>query len=216
MTGRTADDEALRAGAAELGVPLDDETADRLLDFLALLYRWNRRIDLTSIDARDAVRLHLLDSLALLPRLGPAADLADLGSGAGLPGIPLALAAPHLRVTLVESKRKRCSFLLEAVRDLGIRNCTVMEEDARVLAASGRQYDAVTGRAFLAPADLVELAAPMVSAGGRILICGGSEPPIPEDLAQGAGAGFRVRFADELRLPGGSERRHIIALERDR
>jgi len=196
-------------------VRLDDADIDRLLDYLALLYRWNRRVRLTTIEPADAIRLHLLDSLSLLPYLGPPTDLVDLGSGAGLPGIPLAIADPRRAVLLVESKRKRCSFLLEAIRVLELENCTVVEEDARVLAASGRTYGSVVGRAYLSPPALVELAAGMVAPGGRLLMMGGRERLDGVGLAAVAGESFRPVVNEVLELPGGSERRRIIALERD-
>ncbi|MEE8310917.1 MAG: 16S rRNA (guanine(527)-N(7))-methyltransferase RsmG [Candidatus Binatia bacterium] len=214
MTPGPGDATSLREGAAELGARLDQPAIDRLLDYLVLLYRWDRRVRLTTIEPADAVRLHLLDSLSLLPYLGPGRDLVDLGTGAGLPGIPLAIADPLREVVLVESKRKRCSFLLEAIRTLGLTNCTVVEEDARVLAASGRTYGCVVARAFLPPPALVALAARMVEPGGRLLMMGGRERLDAAALAEAAGAGFRTVVNEVLELPGGGECRRVIALGR--
>ena len=106
----------LVAGAEQLGVSLTPEVATRLLGFLELLYAWNDFAGFTAVDRRDAVRLHLLDSLAVAPMLTGARHIADLGSGAGLPGIPLATYLGGAMFTLVESKRRRCSFLREVVR----------------------------------------------------------------------------------------------------
>lgn len=214
MTTGPGDAVRLCEGAAELGVRLDQLAIDRLLDYLALLYRWNHSIRLTTIKPAEAVRLHLLDSLSLLPYLGPATDLVDLGTGGGLPGIPLAIADPQREVVLVESKRKRCSFLLEGIRTLGLTNCTVLEEDARVLAASGRTYGCVVARAFLPPPALVELAAQLVEPGGRLLMMGGRERLDLAGLTEAAGAGFRTVVNEVLKLPGGGERRRVIGLGR--
>jgi 4'-phosphopantetheinyl transferase len=116
--------------------------APRLLDYLALLHRWNGTYNLTAIrDPRQMVVLHLLDSLAMAPFLADAAQagasLADLGTGPGLPGIPLAIALPGLRVTLVESNGKKARFLREAVRKLGLGNARVAESRAEALDEPG-------------------------------------------------------------------------------
>ena len=127
---------------------LDRALSAPLLDYLALLARWNRTYNLTAVrDPADMVTLHLLDALALHPHLHGIARLADLGSGAGLPGIPLAIALPGLAVTLVESNGKKARFLREAVRTLGLARVRVAECRAEALDEPGA-YDAVTARAL--------------------------------------------------------------------
>src|SRR5690606_22507327 len=109
----------LEAGLSALG--LDAALSAPLLAYLALLDRWNRTYNLTAIrDPREMVTLHLLDSLAMHPHVAGIANLADLGTGPGLPGIPLALVFPSMQVTLVESNGKKARFLREAVRQLGL------------------------------------------------------------------------------------------------
>lgn len=203
----------LREGAGDLGVQLDAGAIERLLEYLDLLYLWNRRGRLTAIERSGAVRLHLLDSLAILPLLAAGPTVVDLGSGAGLPGIPIAVADPQRHLVLVESKRRRCSFLLEAVRELGLGNCTVLEEDARVLAASGRLHANVTARAFLPPAELVSLAAPMIEPGGRLIVMGARDE-IETGVLWQAPADCRLVETRTLVLPGGNEQRRIVVLER--
>ena len=121
----------LADGLATLG--LDPALAAPLLDYLALLLRWNRTYNLTAIrDPEEMVTRHLLDSLAMHPFVQPGA-LADLGTGPGLPGIPLAITHPGLQVTLVESNGKKCRFMREAVRRLGLANARVAEGRAEAL-----------------------------------------------------------------------------------
>ncbi len=201
-------------GAGEFAIRLDEETADRLIDYLDLLYLWNRTAGLTRVKRPDAVRLHIIDSLSAVPRLQTAARLVDLGSGAGLPGIPLAAALPGTDVTLVETRRKKCSFLEEAIRTLGLDNCSVLEEDAAVIAASGRQFDAVISRAFQPPAEFVPFAAPLVTSGGLMVCMGGPEMTDGGQLAASAGDNFELAFEERFKLPRGAERRTLVGLRR--
>src|SRR5439155_16859427 len=109
---RGATKQRLVDGAQRLGVPLDDAAAGKLERYLALLVQWNQRINLTAIVEPDAVvDRHFLDSLALAPLVGDARTLLDVGSGAGFPGVVLAIARPALRVTCVESIQKKVAFL---------------------------------------------------------------------------------------------------------
>ena len=123
---------ALARGLGELSLELPTDASDKLIAYLDLLAKWNKTYNLTAIrDPREMVGKHLLDSLAMHPFVdGIAAAggaLADLGTGPGLPGIPLAIAKPGLQVSLVESNGKKVRFLREAVRKLGLRNVTVVE-----------------------------------------------------------------------------------------
>ncbi|MCA1713776.1 MAG: 16S rRNA (guanine(527)-N(7))-methyltransferase RsmG, partial [Gammaproteobacteria bacterium] len=141
---------ALAAGLDTL--VLDSALQAPLLAYLALLVRWNRTYNLTAIrDPAEMVGKHLLDALALHPFVDAIAvaggRLADLGSGPGLPGIPLAIAKPRLQVTLVESNGKKARFLREAVRTLGLANARVAETRAEALHEPG-VYDAITARAL--------------------------------------------------------------------
>src|SRR3546814_6110275 len=136
-------------GRARLG--LDAALARPLLAYRALLDRWNHTYNLTAIrDPRAMVALHLLDSLAMHPFVREVGSLADLGSGAGLPGIPLAIAVPALRITLVESNGKKARFLREAVRTLGLDNAQVAESRAEALARPA-PFGAVTAHATGGP-----------------------------------------------------------------
>jgi 16S rRNA (guanine527-N7)-methyltransferase len=207
-----AERSVLARGAAALGVTLSDREQDLLLEYLALLYRWRASAGLTAVARDDAVRLHLLDSLSVLPDLSDARTLVDLGSGGGLPGLPSAICAASTMVTLVESRRRRCTFLREAIRQLRLENCEVLEEDAARLVAKEKRYDAATGRGFLPVYELVALASALVVPGGRVIVMGGPSLQSPAVLVGAAHREMRCVSDRSFRLPGGSEKRRVIVL----
>jgi 16S rRNA (guanine527-N7)-methyltransferase len=198
----------LDAGLAALG--LDPTLALPLLAYLALLDRWNRTYNLTAIrDPRDMVGKHLLDSLAMHPYID-AGHLADLGAGAGLPGIPLAIAKPALRVTLVESNGKKARFLREAVRTLGLANARVAESRAEALDEPGA-YDAITARALATLPLIIELGGHLLKPGGRLLAMKGA---VPDDEIAGLPVGWRVETVHQLTVPGLAAERHLVVVGR--
>jgi 16S rRNA (guanine527-N7)-methyltransferase len=210
-TGGAEADQLVR-GAAALGVRLEPAAAAILVQYVERLYAWNRSAGLTTVARADAVRLHLLDSLSIVPLLPERGSIADLGSGAGLPGIPVAAVLRCATVTLVESKRRKASFLAETVRDLALGNCQVVEADAHSLVFEARAFDAVTARAFLPPAGLVGLGAALVRPGGRVVVMGGRRNPQVDDAASAAGL---MRAVEHLvRLPGGTEHRRVLAFDK--
>lgn len=190
---------------------LDATLAEPLLAYLALLDRWNRTYNLTAIrDPGDMVTLHLLDSLAMHPYVRDIATLADLGTGAGLPGIPLAIAVPALRVTLVESNGKKARFLREAVRVLGLANARVVEARAEAVAEPGA-FDAITARALATLADILALGGHLLKPEGRLLAMKGAHPA--EEIAA-LPAGWRVRSVLPLQVPGLGAERHLVEVTR--
>lgn len=197
----------LTEGSAAFGVPLTAEQQDRLLRYLDLLYVWNRTAGLTTIPRESAVRLHILDSLAALPMVDGGPCL-DLGTGAGLPGLVLAIAMPGVRFELVESNRKKCSFLLEVVRSLGLRNAVVIQADADTLPAE-RRFPVVISRAFRQPADFLRTAAKLVTPDGRIVLMMAN--PTADEL-QGLArlAGLELGGCRRLHLPEGGEPRTVV------
>lgn len=192
--------------------------ADPLLDYLALLVRWNRTYNLTAVrDPHEMVIKHLLDSLAMHPHLdGIAADpatparLADLGTGAGLPGIPLAIARPGLQVTLVESNGKKARFMREAIRQLGLRHVRVAESRIEALAEPGA-HDAITARALATLPLIIELGGHLLRPGGRLLAMKGA---YPADEIAALPAGWELRDSHVLRVPGLGATRHLVVIAR--
>lgn len=198
----------LRAGCLELGVALSPEAEGKLLRFVDLIYVWNRAAGLTTIPRDNAVRLHVLDSLAALGAIDQQPCL-DLGTGAGLPGLVLAMASPATSFVLVESNRRRCSFLLEAVRVLALGNVRVVESSVEALPQDIR-YPLVISRAFRPPAEFLDIAAGLVESGGKIVLL--LAEPTEDDLAGLAGSvGMPVETVSRLQLPGGGEPRAIVS-----
>jgi 16S rRNA (guanine527-N7)-methyltransferase len=170
---------ALDRGLAELGLELPAGARERLLDYVALLVKWNRTYNLTAIrDPLAMVAHHLLDSLAVLPHLPLArtgARLADAGSGAGLPGIPLALARPQWRVALAESSQKKAAFLRQAAIELALDNVEVHE--GRVEAwRPATLFDVVISRAFAALTEFLALCRHLVAPSGVLAAMTGAAP----------------------------------------
>lgn len=197
----------LDAGLAMLG--LDPALALPLRRYLDLLARWNRTYNLTAIrDPGEMVTLHVLDSLSMHAYLDGIASLADLGTGAGLPGIPLAIARPGLAVTLVESNGKKARFLREAVRQLKLEQARVIE--GRVEAVSGR-FDCITARAFASLADMLDWGGHLLAPGGRWLALKGK---FPQDELDHLPTGFRLAEVHEIKVPGLDAERHLLVLER--
>lgn len=160
---------------------------------------------------------HLLDSLAMAPAMaGLAASrpapfrLADVGTGPGLPGIPLALAIPGLHVTLVESVGKKARFMREAVRQLGLATATVAESRAEVAPGTGT-HDCLTARAFGTLSELIRVGGHLLSPTGRILAMKGQ---VPHDEIAALPADWRVADLQPLAVPGLGAERHLVVLER--
>ena len=198
----------LDAGIAALSLPLPQGATEQLLDYLALLLRWNAAYNLTAV--RDPVQMvtrHLLDSLTVAPYV-EGATLADLGTGPGLPGIPLAIAAPQRQVTLVDSNGKKVRFLREAVRALHLANARAVE--ARVEALEG-QYDCITARAFARLAEMLAWGGQQLAPQGRWLALKGRYPD--DELAE-LPAPFRLEAVHALRVPGLDAERHLVVLRR--
>lgn len=203
----------LIASCKEIGVELPAEKATSLVAYLDLLYFWNVSAGLTTVPRSEAVRVHLVDSLLFLHELSGVSTVADIGTGGGLPGIPLALVMTGATFDLVESKRRKCSFLREAVRELGLTNCRVLELDAATLPVSGRSYDAVLSRAFMSPHRWVPFASGVLGPGGRLLVAAGPECDGRDIEAAAVEAKLHLVARHEYLLPGGSEQRRIFRFD---
>jgi len=170
---------ALDLGLAELRLSLPETAPGQLMNYVTLLAKWNRTYNLTAID--DPLRMvshHLLDSLVVLPHLpmgGEAPALADVGSGAGLPGIPLAMARPQWRVVLAESSEKKTAFLRQAALELGLRNVEVYQGRVEQWRPA-RLFPVVISRAFAELARFAELCRHLVAPGGVLAAMSGARP----------------------------------------
>ena len=208
MSDREPLRQRLRSGLQALALDLADPVVEQQLDYLDLLLRWNAAYNLTAVrDAGEMVTRHLLDSLAILPYLH-GRSLVDLGTGAGLPGIPLALARPDLEVCLVDSNGKKARFLREAVRQLRLTGTQVFE--GRVESVTG-EYDCVTARAFATLADMLGWGGHLLAGDGRWLALKGR---FPQDELDALPAGFAVEAVHRLVVPGLDAERHLVIIKR--
>lgn len=207
--------EQLHHGIVRLGLDLPAGTEEKMHAYLTLLAKWNRTYNLTAV--RDEVAMvsqHLLDSLVVLPHLKVDSNeinsLVDVGSGGGLPGIPLALARPQLAVALIETSHKKASFLQQVKIELRLENvsvhCARVEDMART-----ELFEVVISRAFSSLAEFVRLCAHLLAPGGRLLAMKGALPQ--EEIAQ-LPAGWRVARSIPLAVPGLEAERHLIVIER--
>jgi 16S rRNA (guanine527-N7)-methyltransferase len=198
---------ALAAGLADLGLSLPETAQQKLLAFRDLLLKWNKTYNLTALrDPAQAISHHLLDSLAILPHIG-AGDLLDVGSGGGLPGIPLAIVKPELSVSMVDTVQKKTTFLQQAVIELGLKNVTV--HHARVEEMQG-QYAQISSRAFAEIGLFISLTRHLMAPNGRWLAMKGVRP---EDEIKALPADITVEAIIPLSVPGVDAERHLIILK---
>jgi 16S rRNA (guanine527-N7)-methyltransferase len=205
-------EEQLARGLAALGLDLPPAAQDKLLAFAALLGKWNKVYNLTALrDEEQVVSHHLLDSLAVLPQLGAAKRLADIGSGGGLPGIPLAIVRPDLQVALVETSQKKSAFQQQTKIELGLANVSVYCTRVEIWQPA-EKFDAVISRAFSDLAEFVRLSGHLLAEGGALLAMKGVHPY--EEIAQ-LPAGWRVAEVTPLQVPGVEGARHLVRVKRE-
>ncbi len=198
---------ALAAGLAELGIELSADQQGKLLAFRDLLLKWNKTYNLTALrDPELAISHHLLDSLAILPHVG-AGPLLDVGSGGGLPGIPLAIARPELSVSMVDTVQKKATFLQQAAIQLGLKN--VVAHHARVEQLPG-QYEQISSRAFAELKLFTDLTRHLLAPGGRWLAMKGVRP---DDEIAALASDIVVEHIIPLHVPGLDAERHLIILK---
>ena len=201
----------LAQGLAVMGLEVPAAAQEKLLAYAALLEKWNKTYSLTALRGADkAVSHHLLDSLAVLPHV-PAGTLLDVGSGGGMPGIPLAIVLPELAVTLLDSNSKKTAFLRQAAIELRLSNvnvhCGRVEQYHPSL-----PFSAITSRAFAELADFVVLSRHLLAADGVWLAMKGVRP---EAEIAALPAGVRVRAVHPLQVPGVEGERHVVILDND-
>lgn len=202
---------SLEAGMQSMAIDYSAEQRDQLLAYLQLLITWNRAYNLTAIrDPAEMVKLHLLDSLTVLPHI-QGQRLIDVGTGAGLPGIPLAIMCPDRHFTLLDSNGKRTRFLFQARCELGLAN--VSEIQSRVEEhRPDRGYDAVLSRAFTSVADMVNKCAHLLTTDGLFLAMKGK---FPQSELSEVGKAYKVDVSHTLQVPGVEGERHLIVISRN-
>lgn len=207
--------QTLRAGAQQLGLALDQHQQSQLLEYLSLIQRWNRVYNLTAVrEPAEMITHHLLDSLAVVAPLrrqtgGVPTSVLDVGSGAGLPGVVLAIAATELRVSCVDAVAKKAGFIRQAGAELGLPALEALH--ARVETLAPRRWAVIVSRAFASLLDFVSLTEPALAEGGVWLAMKGRNPAGEIDALP---AGVEVFHVEPLQVPSLDEERCLIWLRR--
>ena len=199
----------LASGLAALGLELDTAQQQKLLNYVALIAKWNKVYNLTAVrDPEAMVTQHLLDSLTVLPHLAGVARLIDVGSGAGLPGIPLAIARPEWKVALLDSNHKKATFLRQACLELGLTNVEVICERVE-LCRPGEAFDAVISRAFSDLGEFARLTAHLLTKDGKLYAMKGV---YPHDEMGRLPPHFKAQEVIPLTVPGMDANRHLVIM----
>lgn len=201
----------LRNGLSEFAIAASDEQQQRLLAYIALLHKWNEIYSLTAIrDPAEMVRRHLLDSLAVLPYInGP--RVIDVGTGAGVPGIPCAILRPETKFVLLDSNRKKIRFVQQAIIELKLANATAVAERAERYQPPAVCFNTVLARAVTSLSEAAELTKHFVCAdGGRWVVMKGS---YPHDELRALPGAISVVNVVPLAVPGLDAQRHLVILQ---
>ena len=205
----------LQQGAQELQLDLSDLQIGQLLDYLALLAKWNAVYNLTAVrDPQQMLTQHVLDCLAVLPAFSNAVNVLDVGAGGGLPGMVLAIwgAArnPALQVSMIDTVHKKTAFLTQAKSQLGLANVTVHTGRVEALQVA-QKFDVITSRAFAELKDFITWSQHLLAEGGCYIAMKGVAPL--EEIGR-LPAGWHVREVRPLQVPGLDAQRHLVFIER--
>ena len=202
--------EELTQGARELGVDLSEAQHEKLLGYLALLIKWNKAYNLTAVrDPDEMVSRHLLDSLSVVPYIQGERQL-DVGSGGGMPGIPLAILFPDMNVTCLDSNGKKTRFLTQVKLELKLDNLQVIHSRAEAFQPE-QPFTGIISRAFSSLEDFTQWTRHMGDTQTRWLAMKGLHPA---DELVALPADFRLESAQALAVPGCQGQRHLLILRR--
>jgi 16S rRNA (guanine527-N7)-methyltransferase len=208
---RAALAQVLASGINEMGLDLSAAQQDQLMDYLALMAKWNSVYNLTSLrDPMQMVTHHLLDSLAAVPAFTGAKNVLDVGAGGGLPGIVLAIARPDMKVSMVDTVHKKTAFLTQVKAELGLANVTVYTARVEQLQVPDK-FDVITSRAFADLSDFVNWSGHLLAQGGQFIALKGVAPA---EEQQRVPAEWKVSGVQELQVPRLGAERHLVFIER--
>jgi 16S rRNA (guanine527-N7)-methyltransferase len=203
----------LADGVKALSLELDGRQHEQLLDYLALLFKWNSVYNLTSVrEPLQMVTHHLLDSLAAVPAFAEASNVLDVGAGGGLPGIVLAIARPAMKVSLIDTVHKKTAFLKQVKAELELSNVTVYTAKVQELQVQ-QQFDVITSRAFADLSDFVNWSGHLLAEGGQFIALKGVAPPGEQERLP---AQWKVRRLQPLQVPGLNAERHLVFVTQSR
>ena len=205
----------LREGAVALKLDLPDGVLQKLLDYLALLDKWNAVYNLTAVrDPQQMLTQHLLDCMAALPAFEGAARVLDVGAGGGLPGMVIAIwaqhAAPLMRIDMIDTVHKKTAFLTQVKAELGLTNVTVHTGRVERLQVK-EKFDVITSRAFAELSDFINWSGHLLQPGGRVIALKGQAQQTEKENVPD---GWRVLRKQALQVPGLQAERHLVHVAR--
>jgi 16S rRNA (guanine527-N7)-methyltransferase len=196
--------------ARAIGLKIGDTQAQALVSYLELLIKWNKAYNLTAIrDPKEMLIKHLIDSLSIGPYI-KGNRILDVGTGPGLPGIPMAILYPEKKFLLVDSNGKKTRFLTQSKITLGLDNIEILNGRVEDV-SSGEVFDQIMSRAFTALDNMVELCKHLLSDNGQFLAMKGL---YPENEISAIHTNFKLKDSIELNVPGCEDQRHLIIIER--
>ena len=201
----------LEEGIVAMQLDVSPAQREKLMDYLALMFKWNSVYNLTSLrDPMQMVTHHLLDSLAAVPAFAQAHNVLDVGSGGGLPGIVLAIVRPDMKVSMIDTVHKKTAFLTQVKAELGLSNVTVYTARVEQLQVSDK-FDVITSRAFADLSDFVNWSSHLLADGGRYIALKGVAP---KDEQERLPAEWKVTAVEPLQVPRLGAERHLVHIER--
>ena len=201
----------LEEGIVAMRLDVSPAQREKLMDYLALMFKWNSVYNLTSLrDPMQMVTHHLLDSLAAVPAFAHAYNVLDVGSGGGLPGIVLAIVRPDMKVSMIDTVHKKTAFLTQVKAELGLSNVTVYTARVEQLQVSDK-FDVITSRAFADLSDFVNWSSHLLADGGRYIALKGVAP---KDEQERLPAEWQVTGVEPLQVPRLGAERHLVHIQR--
>lgn len=208
---RAALAQVLKTGLEGMPLTLTQAQQDQLLDYLALLNKWNSVYNLTSVrEPMQMMTLHLLDSLAAVSAFAGARNVLDVGAGGGLPGIVLAIALPDTKVSMIDTVHKKTAFLTQVKAELGLANVTVYTKKVQELDAKA-PFDVISSRAFADLSDFVNWSGHLLAEGGQFIALKGTAPAEERERLP---APWRVTELRPLQVPGLDAERHLVFIKK--
>lgn len=208
---RAALKQVLADGVQEMKLDMSQVQQDKLLDYLALMNKWNSVYNLTSLrDPMQMVTHHLLDSLAAVPAFAAARNVLDVGAGGGLPGVVLAICRPGMNVSMIDTVHKKTAFLKQVKAELELANVTVYTMKVQELELSDK-FDVITSRAFADLSDFLNWSGHLLAEGGKFIALKGTAPAEEQERIPGE---WKISGLQPLQVPRLGAERHLVFVER--